>query len=160
MKSLLSIACPVLLFGLLDMAKGDFSFTCTKVVMVCLFYAYFEEYGWRGYLQSELIGFRKWGRVLIIKVLWFMWYLNFECSISNLLFFVILFFGSWGIGQIAIRTQSIVICACFHSVINIMQNVDMTVAVLTLLVLCVVLWFWLWYGKYTAFFKWNCSAIF
>lgn len=147
-KSLISFFCPVLLFCVFDLFTEDHSFTYTKIVVTCLIYAYFEEYGWRGYLQSELINFPKLLRILLITVLWFVWHLNFELSVSNLVFFAILFFGSWGIGQIAIKSNSIIACACFHSVINISQNISLTVTTLVLLSLSVVLWFFLWYRNW------------
>ncbi len=146
-KSLICLACPVLLFCLLDVLNGNSSFIYTKITITCLLYAYLEEYGWRGYLQSELINLRKWYRISIITILWFVWHLNFELSTGNFIFLVILFFGTWGIGEIVIKSHSVIACACFHSVINIMQNVDMNIAVLAVLVFCIILWFWLWYGK-------------
>ncbi|WP_237039256.1 CPBP family intramembrane glutamic endopeptidase [Phocaeicola faecalis] len=151
-----SIACfilPIFFFFLFDIINKDYSFVYTKIVITCLVYSYLEEYGWRGYLQSELINLRKIIRISIITVLWFVWHLNFDLSMGNALFFALLFFGSWGIGQIAIKSHSIIACACFHSVINIMQNINLTTVTLIILVISITLWFMLWYYNWER--KWK-----
>ena len=40
---------------------------------------------------------------------------------DNLFFLVMMIFGSWGIGQVAESTKSILACACFHLIIQIMM---------------------------------------
>ena len=85
-------------------------------------YCIFEEYGWRGYLQDELSELKSWKRYLIIGILWYLWHLSFLSNtsvIDNLIFLSMLIIGSWGIGQIAIATQSIIACAAFHFLVNI-----------------------------------------
>ncbi len=39
----------------------------------------------------------------------------------QLVFFGMMIFGSWGIGQVAETTKSILASACFHLIINIMM---------------------------------------
>lgn len=144
-KSIVCFLLPIFLFFLFDMTNKDSSFTCTQIVITCLVYAYLEEYGWRGYLQSELINLHKIIRISIITILWFVWHLNYDLSMENAFFFALLFFGSWGIGQIAIKSNSIIVCACFHSIINIMQNINLTIKTLIILVISITLWCLLWY---------------
>jgi len=60
----------------------------------------------------------------LIGLLWYIWHLSFinDFSIlSNLLSLGILILGSWGIGQVAMKTKSIIACTCFHLLVNIMM---------------------------------------
>ena len=108
-----------------------------------------EEYGWRGYLQEELKAIQPWKKYLIIAFLWYLWHLPFltNASISdNLFFFGIMIFGSWGIGQVAESTKSLLASACFHLIIQIMMfnaliknGIDITEK-LIILGVSVVLW--------------------
>ena len=85
-------------------------------------YCILEEYGWRGYLQDELSELKSWKRYLIIGFLWYLWHLSFLSNtnvIDNLIFLSMLVIGSWGIGQIAIATKSVIACATFHFLVNI-----------------------------------------
>ena len=117
------VALPMLLFSLVGLLEtGTLYLNAPKIVGVLILYALFEEYGWRGYLQSELSELKKIYKYLIITILWFIWHLNFELSLNNLLFFIILFVGSCGIGYLADRSKSLVICALFHSFNNIFQD--------------------------------------
>ena len=147
-KSIICFILPIFFFFLFDIVNKDSSFTYTKIVITCLLYSYLEEYGWRGYLQSELIDVHKIIRISIITILWFVWHLNFNLSMGNAIFFALLFFGSWGIGQIAIKSNSIIVCACFHSVINIMQNIQLTTVTLIILAVSITLWCLLWYYNF------------
>ena len=83
-----------------------------------------EEYGWRGYLQEELKPLKSWKKYLIIGFLWYLWHLTFLTKASirdNLFFLAMMVFRSGGIGQVAESTKSIVACACFHLIIQIMM---------------------------------------
>jgi membrane protease YdiL (CAAX protease family) len=115
-----------------------------------LLYCVMEEYGWRGYLQEELKTIKPWGKYLTIGFLWYLWHLTFltEATIGdNLFFLTMMIFGSWGIGQVAESTKSILASACFHLIIQIMMfnaliknGIDMTEK-LIILTVSVVLWF-------------------
>ena len=86
-------------------------------------YCYFEEIGWRGYLEQELKGISAFKRVLIIAGLWYLWHLYFLRNtdlVQNILFFGWLLLGSWGLGKIIQITKSIFAATCFHMVINIL----------------------------------------
>ena len=87
-------------------------------------YCIFEEYGWRGYLQEELIAISEWKRILIIGFLWYFWHLLFlkETALGdNLIFLSVLIAGTWGIGKVMEMTKSVFAAACFHMIIQIMM---------------------------------------
>lgn len=89
-----------------------------------LLYCIMEEYGWRGYLQEELKSFKPWLKYLTIGIIWYLWHLTFLTKASvgdNLFFLAMMIFGSWGIGQVAELTKSILASACFHLIVQIMM---------------------------------------
>lgn len=89
-----------------------------------LLYCIMEEYGWRGYLQEELKTLKSWQKYLIIGFIWYLWHLTFLTKATvgdNFFFLAMMIFGSWGIGQVAESTKSILACACFHLIIQIMM---------------------------------------
>ena len=89
-----------------------------------LIYCIMEEYGWRGYLQEELKTIKPWQKYLSIGFLWYLWHLSFlrDAAIGDNLFFLsMMVFGSWGIGQVAESTKSILASSCFHLIIQIMM---------------------------------------
>ena len=64
-----------------------------------------------------------------------------------MLFFAMMVFGSWDIGQIAESTKSILACVCFHMIIQIMMfnaliknGIDGTEKLIVILV-SVTIWF-------------------
>jgi hypothetical protein len=66
---------------------------------------------------------------------------------DNLFFLSMMILGSWGIGQVAESTKSIIACACFHMIIQIMMfnalirnGIDGTEK-LIILGVSVVIWF-------------------
>lgn len=136
-------------FTIFCKSKGNVTvdFENTLIVITCLIYSYFEEYGWRGYLQSELIELPILRRLTIITLIWFMWHLNFSINQSNAFFLIILFFGSWGIGQVAIKSKSIIACSCFHAVINIVSNMQMDLFKIIIVSICIISWFYIWYSE-------------
>lgn len=146
-KSLISALIPIILFFIYDLSTNNKSYSNTLIVITCLIYSYCEEFGWRGYLQSELINLSTLRRVSIITAIWFIWHLNFNIDQGNITFLLILFFASWGIGQIAISSKSIIACACFHSVVNIAYNVEMDLIKISLIIVSIISWFAIWYFK-------------
>jgi membrane protease YdiL (CAAX protease family) len=122
-KTIAIVAIPMILFSLVGVIENGIpSLNLFKIIGIFILYALFEEYGWRGYLQSELSDLKKVYKYLIITILWFVWHLNFELTINNLIFFLLLFAGSYGIGFIADRSKSLIMSALFHSFFNIGQN--------------------------------------
>lgn len=119
-------------------------------ILGTMVYCIMEEYGWRGYLQEELRLLQKWPRYILIGFLWYLWHLSFlkETTITDNLFFLsMMIFGSWGIGQVAESTKSILASACFHLIIQIMMlnsliknGIDGTDKII-ILVVSVGIWF-------------------
>ncbi|WP_316744137.1 CPBP family intramembrane glutamic endopeptidase [Pedobacter antarcticus] len=107
------------------------------LVFPVLFYGLLEEMGWRGFLQQVLKPLPRYASILVVALLWFMWHLNFEITVANLTFFGILILGSWGIGKIADKTNSLLAAAAFHSLNNFYQNLD-TIKIITLTVLIII----------------------
>jgi len=109
-----------------------------------------EEYGWRGYLQEELKELKPWKKYLIIGFIWYLWHLTFLTKASlgdNLFFLGMMILGSWGIGQVAESTKSILASACFHMIIQIMMlnalikdGIDGTEKII-ILGISIVIWF-------------------
>ena len=91
--------------------------------IVIVSYGILEEFGWRGYLQDELRKIKPLYKYLIIGILWYSWHLAFishdTTMLSQLKFLGVLIFASWGIGQIAEKTHSVLASACFHIIGNI-----------------------------------------
>ena len=114
-----------------------------------LLYCIMEEYGWRGYLQEELKSLQSWQKYLIIGTVWYLWHLTFLTKATigdNLFFWAMMIFGSWGIGQVAELTKSILASSCFHLIVQIMMfnalfrnGIDGTEKIIILTV-CVVIW--------------------
>ena len=123
LKTLLAISIPIVLFSLVGILNtGKPYLNAPKYIAIILIYALFEEYGWRNYLQFELNELNKLIKYLIINVLWFVWHLNFELSFNNLIFFLTLFAGSFGIGYVADKSKSLIFVALFHAFFNISQS--------------------------------------
>ena len=94
------------------------------VSFVTLLYCIMEEYGWRGYLQEEFRGMKIWSKYLFIGILWYLWHLSFlqETSLTDNIFFLfMIIIGSAGIGKVSEFTKSILACASFHLVIQILM---------------------------------------
>lgn len=88
-----------------------------------LVYCIMEEYGWRGYLQEELKSLKPWYQYVIIGFMWHVWHLNFIRDtgvLNNLIFLVAMIAASWGIDQVATATKSILACASYHLLFQIM----------------------------------------
>lgn len=152
-KSLIMAFIPIIILTIIGV-KNEFAIDSHLygfiAILGTLLYCIMEEYGWRGYLQEELKTLKPWHKYLLIGFIWYFWHLSFltKASISdNLFFFAMMVFGSWGIGQIAESTKSILASACFHLIIQIMMfnaliknGIDGTEKSL-ILVVSVVLWF-------------------
>ncbi|MEQ8625530.1 MAG: CPBP family intramembrane glutamic endopeptidase [Vicingaceae bacterium] len=126
-KSLLMAAIPIIILTLIGV-NNDFEMNLHLYGLMAItgtfIYCVMEEYGWRGYLQEELSSLKNWQKYLIIGILWYLWHLTFLTDASvgdNLFFLAMMIFGSWGIGQVAESTKSILACACFHLIIQIMM---------------------------------------
>ncbi|MFD2581952.1 CPBP family intramembrane glutamic endopeptidase [Pedobacter vanadiisoli] len=139
-------AFPVILIGAVSYIQhGSFPFL---LLFTVLLYGLLEEIGWRGFLQEQLKHLPKLQSVILITVLWFVWHLNFELTTSNLIFFAVLFFGTWGIGKVYSSTHSLLAVAGFHSLNNFFRNgLHGTELVLIAILLACWIGFMLWYKQ-------------
>jgi len=112
-------------------------------------YAFLEEYGWRGYLQEELLNnFNKWIVYIIIGLIWYTWHWYFlrEGNDAKLIMIPILIAASIGIGEIAKMTKSIIVCAAVHGIVNILiiysiiSNQLSSIQKILILVTCLAIW--------------------
>jgi hypothetical protein len=126
-KSLLMAIIPITILtiiGVNNEFKLESHFYGFISIIGTLIYCIMEEYGWRGYLQEELKTLKPWQKYLIIGIIWYLWHLTFLTKATigdNLFFLAMMIFGSWGIGQVAELTKSILASACFHLIIQIMM---------------------------------------
>lgn len=118
----IALIIPIVLFSVLGWFYGISSFFTLKIILVAIVYAVFEEYGWRGYLQSELIGINRVLKYFIISVLWFFWHLEFEYTV---LAYVIILCGSVGMGYVADKSKSLVYVSLFHALLNILLTPEL-----------------------------------
>ena len=129
-------ALPVILILIpVFLAKNSFPI---GIVLTVLTYGLLEEIGWRGFLQQVLKPLPRISNILIVAVLWFIWHLNFEISVSNLFFFGILVIGSWGIGLIANKTNSLLAASAFHSLNNFYS--ELNIQKIIILAMLVTIW--------------------
>ena len=126
-KSLIMAIIPILILTIIGVTNDfgmEYHFYGLVAATGTFLYCIMEEYGWRGYLQEELKILKPWEKYLIIGFIWYLWHLTFltKASIGDNLFFLgMMIFGSWGIGQVAESTKSIIASACFHMIIQIMM---------------------------------------
>lgn len=152
-KSLIMAIIPIIILTIIGV-KNDYELNQHIYGFIAisgtLLYCIMEEYGWRGYLQEELKSLKPWRKYLLIGFIWYLWHLTFLTKASvgdNLFFFAMMVFGSWGIGQVAESTKSILASACFHLIIQIMmfnaliKNGISGTEKLIILVVSVILWF-------------------
>lgn len=152
-KSLVMGIIPIIILTIIGV-KNEFELNSHLygfiAIIGTLAYCIMEEYGWRGYLQEELKTLKLGKKYLIIGFIWYLWHLAFltEATVGDNLFFLsMMIFGSWGIGQVAESTKSILASACFHLIIQIMMfnaliknGIDGTEK-LIILGVSVVIWF-------------------
>ena len=126
-KSIIMMVIPIILLSILGV-KNDFKIEYHIYGFISaigtFIYCIMEEYGWRGYLQEELKILKPWKKYLLIGFIWYLWHLTFlrNTSISSNIFLLgMTILGSWGIGQVAESTKSIIASACFHMIIQIMM---------------------------------------
>jgi uncharacterized protein len=127
LKSLVMAIIPILILttvGVENVFELDSHLYGFIAVIGTLLYCIMEEYGWRGYLQEELNTLQPWKKYLIIGFTWYLWHLTFLTKATvgdNIFFLAMMLLGSWGIGQVAELTKSVLASACFHLIIQIMM---------------------------------------
>lgn len=125
--------------------SGRFSIVLMFTVLV---YGLLEEIGWRGFLQQQLKPLPKMYAIILITILWFSWHLNFDLSASNLIFFGIIFFGSWGVGKVYNKTASLLAVAGVHSLNNFFRSgLYETELILIIVILAIWIAFIVWCDK-------------
>lgn len=126
-KSIIMAIIPIIILTIIGVTNDfgmEYHFYGFVAASGTFLYCIIEEYGWRGYLQEELKILKPWKKHLIIGFIWYLWHLTFltKASIGDNLFFLgMMILGSWGIGQVAESTKSIIASACFHMIIQIMM---------------------------------------
>lgn len=119
------------------------------LMFTVLVYGLLEEVGWRGFLQQQLKPLPKIYSIIIISVLWFSWHLNFEMGTQNLVFFGIIFLGSWGIGKVYDKTKSLLAVAAIHSLNNFFRSgLHQTELILIAVLLIIWIGFILLYDRF------------
>ncbi len=92
------------------------------------FYALFEEYGWRGYLQEAVQQLKLIEKIGIISVLWFTWHFNFllpEMTLKqHALHFLFIILGTFGLIKITNKTKSILFATAVHLSFNLLTDVN------------------------------------
>lgn len=127
LKSLIMAMIPIIILTIIGVRNDhgmDYQIYGFIAALGTFLYCIMEEYGWRGYLQEELKILKSWKKYLIIGFIWYLWHLTFltKASVGDNLFFLgMMILGSWGIGQVAESTKSIMASACFHMIIQIMM---------------------------------------
>ncbi len=122
------IVVPVIGFAIIGITESKYISASTifiasaKLSFYIITYSILEEIGWRAFLQEQLTFVNKFVRILIIGTLWFVWHLNFDITMSNFIFFLILLFASWGIGKIGEITHSVLAVGAFHAFYNLFST--------------------------------------
>ncbi|MFC3715967.1 type II CAAX prenyl endopeptidase Rce1 family protein [Luteimonas soli] len=90
----------------------------TSIAIYCIL----EETGWRGFLQNATTSIPRAIRYLIVGLIWYVWHLSFinhgASLIGQLQFLVILIIGSYLLGSLVEKTNSVLLAASFHFCIN------------------------------------------
>ncbi len=114
------ILLPIVLFSFSEYIEtGTMTSTLPLMISVSLLYGFFEEFGWRGYLQSELSVVKPIYKYLIISVLWYFWHFDFGLDLSHFFSYLFVLGGSIGMGYVADKSKSLVLPALFHAFSNI-----------------------------------------
>ena len=149
--SLLGLLIPLSLAYVIGIRQTDFfdDIHINGIAMAALglTYAFAEEYGWRGYLQEELMPLGLKASAIIIGVLWYFWHFSWMRSGTNLSnelsFLALCLFGSWGMAVTAVKTQSIILPACLHFVFNLLSVLQLKSIEVAIPVASIVAWVYL-----------------
>lgn len=97
------------------------------VVLSGVLYGFVEEMGWRGFLHNTLRTLPTYARVGLTGLLWCGWHFTFLPDLSAVLgpgtpplaVVGVFFLASWGFGDAAERTRSVLVVACLHEAMNL-----------------------------------------
>ena len=121
-QTILALLIPIILFTSTGLLNDKLDFFALKIVLISILYAIFEEYGWRGYLQTELQGVNRFLKYTIISVLWLGWHLEYDYTIYG---FIITTVGSFGMGYVADKSKSLIYVSLFHALLNILLSAEL-----------------------------------
>ncbi len=111
---------PIVLFSIAEYIEtGKLTYTLPIMISASILYGFFEEFGWRGYLQSELSGLKPIYKYVIISLLWYPWHLDFGLDMAHVYSYIFVLGGSIGMGYVADKSKSLVLPALFHAFSNI-----------------------------------------
>lgn len=127
------IFCPALAFFIAGIpnAVGISSHVYGFVVgLTVTIYCVMEESLWRGFLQNRLSAMQ-WGlRYLLVGAGWYFWHTSYLADrislVNEAIFFILLVAGSFGLGRLAEKTNSVFVTATFHLLINILSLNQLT----------------------------------
>lgn len=147
LSALIFIVVPVIGFTIIGITESKYIITnnvfiaSAKLSFYIIIYSTLEEIGWRAFLQEQLTFVNKYVKILIIGTLWFVWHLNFDVTMSNFIFFLILLFASWGIGKIGDITHSVLAVGAFHAFYNLFSTSHFpTNEKYIVLSICAIIW--------------------
>ena len=116
------VFCPALAFFIAGIpnAAGISSHVYGFVVGLALtIYCVMEESLWRGFLQNRLSAMQ-----------WYFWHTSYLADrvslVNEAIFFILLVAGSFGLGRLAEKTNSVFVTATFHLLINILSLNQLT----------------------------------
>lgn len=122
-QTILLIVLPLFLFVIASLIESEtVTYSLILFILSSFLYGFFEEFGWRGYLHSELNNLRRVYKYIIISVLWYVWHLDFGFDTAHLLSYLYVLAGSIGIGYVADKSKSLILPALFHAFFNIVLS--------------------------------------
>ncbi|HHH52394.1 MAG TPA: CPBP family intramembrane metalloprotease [Bacteroidetes bacterium] len=122
-QTIFLIVLPVVLFVVASLFETEtVTISLPLLILSSILYGFFEEFGWRGYLHSELNNIRRMYKYIIISILWYVWHLDFGFDTSHLLSYLYILAGSIGIGYVADKSKSLILPALFHAFFNILLS--------------------------------------
>ena len=124
-KNILIVFLPVVSFSIIGLENSyginvySFGFIYAFINVI---YAFFEEYGWRIYLQNALEGINKNWKYILIGIIWWLWHLRFETSFDLFIFPIICIAGGYLLGKLTDNTRSIFPVVMLHALIILLTN--------------------------------------
>ena len=151
LRTTLFVGTPLLLgmaFGVTNKAGQNEHVYGLLMALSGILYGFVEEAGWRGFLQDSLRPLPTVWRVILIGTMWLIWHFTFLPDLSAVAgprtpflgVYAVILLASWGFGDAAERTKSVMVVACLHEAFNLTGS---PVALgLTLVVWTLLLIFW------------------
>ncbi len=120
LRTIALILLPIVLFSLSEYIETrTLSYVLPMTILASIIYGFFEEFGWRGYLHSELSEVKPIYKYFIVSLLWYPWHFDFGFDMAHLYSFIFILVGSIGMGYVADKSKSLVLPALFHAFSNL-----------------------------------------